>query len=353
MGTVTLKDVAESAGVSVSTVSLALRDDSRIAAETRAVVSRTAERLSYSPRSRGRPTRGVDEPQATRRSNRIALLVPGMPRALINAPVYMDMLHGVEAAVAEQGKTLVLRHLLPDAPIPVSLFPQKVDGVVLFGLFADDEDLRDQLMRMPCVQTMGIPLHEAAWDHVTYDNSIIGELAASYLLERGHRTMAMLAPEASTSGRPRLDVTEGRHAGFRRVLESAGCTLHLLWDQPLLRLTPTHQEVVRETLDRIIEQLLSLKPRPTGIFCSCDQLTAALHPLLLARGVVPGRDLDIVSCNNEVILLQNLHPRPATVDIHAHAVGKRTVEQLLWRIEQPNAPRSVITLEPTLVTCSE
>jgi len=242
----------------------------------------------------------------------------------------------------------VLRHLLPDAPSPAALFTQKVDGAVLFGA-TKDREIRKQLSHLPCVQTMGVVQRRLPWDHVTYDNETIGELAAKYLLDRGHRHLAMLATDGSAEARPGSDLKAGRCGSFRSHVEAAGRTLLLTWDEPLLRVTPTHQEPVRDTLERIIDQLLAARPRPTGLFCPSDLLTAGIYPLLLARGIAPGSDLEIVSCNNEVLLLQNLHPRPATVDIHANEVGRRAVEQLLWRLDHPKEPRSTITLAPELV----
>jgi DNA-binding LacI/PurR family transcriptional regulator len=72
----------------------------------------------------------------------IALVIPGYSRAVLNAPVYMDVLHGVEASLAEAGKTMVLRHLLPEALASAELLPQKVDGVVMFGSSRDEHLIR-------------------------------------------------------------------------------------------------------------------------------------------------------------------------------------------------------------------
>ena len=97
---------------------------------------------------------------------------------------------------------------------------------------------------------------------------------------------------------------------------------------------------------------LPRQPRPTGIFFPADMLTSVAYPLLYERGIVPGRDLDVVSCNNEEILLNNLHPKPAVIDIHAAAVGYRAVEQLLWRIEHPLEPKMKSLIDPELIAHS-
>ena len=63
-----------------------------------------------------------------------------------------------------------------------------------------------------------------------------------------------------------------------------------------------------------------------------------------------GRDVSVVSCNNEHSLLANLHPSLTTIDVHAEAIGRRAVDQLLWRIRHPEETLACqVLVEPTLV----
>jgi DNA-binding LacI/PurR family transcriptional regulator len=48
------------------------------------------------------------------------------------------------------------------------------------------------------------------------------------------------------------------------------------------------------------------------------------------------------------VFLDCLHPRPASVDIHAEAIGRRAVDQLYWRLDHPREPRQIVQLEPEL-----
>jgi DNA-binding LacI/PurR family transcriptional regulator len=65
---------------------------------------------------------------------------------------------------------------------------------------------------------------------------------------------------------------------------------------------------------------------------------------------MPGRDIDVISCNNEMSYLVGLDPRPATIDIGAETIGRRSVEQLLRRIKHPEELRQVqIAVTPMLV----
>lgn len=105
-----------------------------------------------------------------------------------------------------------------------------------------------------------------------------------------------------------------------------------------------------QRVQTLLDQCLPPHPNPpTALFLSGDVLAPAVCGDLQRRGIHLGREMDVVSCNNEQMLLSHLYPRPATLDIHAERIGQKAVEQLLWRIENPGAPRATTALEPTLV----
>ena len=64
----------------------------------------------------------------------------------------------------------------------------------------------------------------------------------------------------------------------------------------------------------------------------------------------PGKT-EIISCNNERPYLVGLSPKPAVIDIRVESIGRRGVEQLLWRLQHLEVPERVIaTIEPFIVT---
>jgi DNA-binding LacI/PurR family transcriptional regulator len=97
------------------------------------------------------------------------------------------------------------------------------------------------------------------------------------------------------------------------------------------------------------EDIVAACARLDCFFCHMDELAVALYSGLYRNGIHPGRDVEIVSCNNERPLIQGLEPAPAEIDIHAEMVGRRAVEQLLWRLENLTASYARIELEPELV----
>src|SRR6266568_4897083 len=97
----TLRDVARVAGVSVSTASMALRDNPRTALTTRQTVAAAAARLDYVPDSMGRGLRA-------RRSGSLALVIPHSGEHLSSHPYYLALLHGILERCVTADMTLML-----------------------------------------------------------------------------------------------------------------------------------------------------------------------------------------------------------------------------------------------------
>jgi LacI family transcriptional regulator len=337
-----IRAVAELAGVAPSTVSLSINRPEQVADETREAVLRAMDTLEYQPRARGRPRKTGEPRTAANRTNRVALLAVGETSVVLQAPIYMNVVRGVESALSKMNTTLVMRRV--SVPLTVPLLASRVDGIIFVGE-PDDPQLRAEITKLPCVQVMSLIREDATWDHVSFDNSRVGKIAAEYLLNRGHRNCAY-AGEFSKQG----SVGRERRTMFQRFAEQGGASVKTFLRESLYIKGDGAQRVNRPLLASLLDEMLRQRPRPTALFVEADLLTSVLYSLLYERGLVPGKDLEIVSCNNENLLLQGLHPRPATIDTHAEDIGRRAVEILAKRIENPTAPRVSLTLEPELVT---
>lgn len=337
----TIRAVAELAGVAPSTVSLVLNRPGSVAPETKQAVLHAIRKLNYVPSQPGRPRKRPNDPPASKRTNRIALLACGMSDAVMQSPVYMEVLYGVEERLREQRMTMVLRRVMDAEFSNASLLSTRVDGILLFGRFERGVFV-ERLKNIPCVRMMGLIKEDGGWDHVSYNNARVGQLAAEYLIERGHKHCAVI-------GETSLGCGPERQRTFQSVIASAGGTVQLLTSESFYIKTGTLQTIDRQALSSLVDRMLKASPRVTAAFVEADLITAALYPLLFERRVRPGTDVQVVSANNELLLLNSLFPRPATVNIHAENVGRCAVDQLLWRILHPNQPRVTLALEPEIV----
>ena len=98
-----------------------------------------------------------------------------------------------------------------------------------------------------------------------------------------------------------------------------------------------------------MDALIASNPRPTAVFVPGDSVAVMVYRALYVRGLTVGRDLSVISCNNETPLLAGLYPQLTTIDIHAEAIGRRTVDQLAWRMTHRGQPANDVALEPSIV----
>ena len=82
----------------------------------------------------------------------------------------------------------------------------------------------------------------------------------------------------------------------------------------------------------LFRSLLAEQPRSTAIFCPADSIAVMVYRALAARGIRPGVDIAVVSCNYERSLIAGLGPSLATFDIHPRQIGQLAVRQLTRRI---------------------
>jgi DNA-binding LacI/PurR family transcriptional regulator len=108
--------------------------------------------------------------------------------------------------------------------------------------------------------------------------------------------------------------------------------------------------IMQSALPELIEAFAKLSPRPDGLFIDRDSTAVRVYPLLQKFGIQPGRDLTVISCDNDEMALSALSPRPATIDLASEELGCRIVRRLLLRIENLDEPPIMIQTMPQLIT---
>ena len=334
---VTVAAVAEAAGVSAATVSRVLRRRENVDPHLVKIVNDTVTSLGYAHRQRRRRTN--QELESTRSGN-IALLVSGSDGSRYTLPMMPNLLHGVEREVARRGLNLILASSEGDVPSGV-LASGQTDGVLVMGpVPPHPSPLRDQLRELPCVLTFrDYSPADSEFDRVIYDNGRVADVAFDYLRRRDHKVMAFI------SANPDHEAFTARGEHFLRSAERAGVKAY--------GLIPKRLELVTdiEFVEKQVAKLLSLNPRPTGLFVASDRHLPTLYYVLTRHGVTPMKDVDIVSVDGDAEIIRDLIPRPASIDINLSLVGAQAVNQLLWRLDNPEMTHRFTTIiEPVLKT---
>lgn len=320
---ITAAEVARQAGVSQPTVSLILTRNpkARVAPETRERVLRIATEIGY------RPNR-LAQALVARRSFAIGVIVPGFDN-----PFYARVLSGAEKVAAEAGYAVllcemgaldVLQHLN-------ALRDRQIDGVILAGIAANTlpatalDDLNVVLINQPSTR----------FASVGGDSLKAGLMAAAHLLGLGHRRLAFIGPANS------IPAFRFRERGFVQALRAAGVSMP---GEFMVRVDASIEGGLAG-----MRRLLTLRERPTAVFCVNDLVALGAHKACGAAGVQLPRHLSILGCD-DIEMTTLVTPELSTIGLPQRELGARAVRLLLRQLEEgPRETPPAQVLPPRLV----
>lgn len=272
---VTLRDVAERAGVSVRTVSNVVNRFPYVAEETRARVQAALDELGYRPNLAARNLRRG-------RSGMIALILPEL-----DVPYFTELTQLVIEVAGQHGYTVIIDQTDgdPERERQVVLTSQRAmlfDGVIFSPLGMDETDLRTRTDRTPIV-LLGERIAGAGHDYVSIDNVAAARAATEHLLALGRRRIAAIGDQPWETGR----TAQYRTHGYRDALEAAGQR----YDPALVVRTPRFH---RADGAAAMDQMLDWADPPDAVFCYSDLLALGAMRAALRRGVRVPDDVAIV-----------------------------------------------------------
>jgi DNA-binding LacI/PurR family transcriptional regulator len=339
--------VAKRAGVSIATVSRVINDFQNVRAETAQQVRAAMLEIGYTP------TRSKRSPRSTLRrlnppcfrTGRLAILTLGGFQHWLGLPVMASVVAGITRAA--QG--LEVRPVLDEMPDPALLSPvirrREVDGAIVFVATEEGLSKLNQLRQhLPVVWVMGGDDGAVDVDHVSPDNLRIGHLAYEYLAAKGCDRLAFITDSAG------WHIMRTRASAFANAALHEGRIVTSFVVGGGRSLEPYGRRVrSADTLEKLIDRFVELKPLPTGLFVPTDLLATKVYPMLTERGIRPQHDVQIVSCDNEVERLATLNPRPPSIDIGGEEIGRCAVRQLFQRLQRPDAAATRVQVAPSLV----
>ena len=335
-------EIAQLAGVSHTTVSRVINNEGSVSPETAGKIRAIMKEMGYVPKppaQRRGPRRARD---TSFRTGNIAFLTSSESLKIVsNSPIMSNVLHGIEDALASNGMSMVQGAVGAKRPLPPIVAKGGVDGVIVWPHLDDvSSDAIEILRGYKVVYVMSGARERLSADRVCVNHGKVGRLAANHLASKGHQTIAYVTPSSLMS---RINLCD-RWVGFSALAKEHGLSARqCVIEQShfdLLEIDRDRDLLIQKTLKEFLVQ----DERPTGMFVTCDALTAKIYPILKDLGIRIGRDLEIISCNNETSLLAGLEPRPVSISIQPETIGKKAVEQLRWRILHPDEENQ-ITIE--------
>jgi len=325
---VTLRTVAEAAGVHISTVSRTLKrhqQGASLTPEQEALV-RLADDLGYTPNPNAASLK-------TGRSSAFGVLVPHLTDIVLSAAY-----DAIEATANTAGYETFVANTRDDPTAQRArlelLAGRQVDGLIIGDARLDDPDLADHLARRGLNAVLVNRRHPGLLS-VTCDDYGGGALAARHLLSLGHRQIGVISgPPWSSTGFDRL-------SGFRDELREAGV------DLPDRRTFLPGFDAAhgRDGMER----LLRSDPEVTAVFVANDMAAIAALGVLARHGIRAGHDIAVVGYN-DIDIAAALTVPLTTISSPFTDMGKRACETLL---AQSNGLPVSSTVLPTRLVVRE
>lgn len=333
--TKTLQCISQRAGVSAATVSRVMNGRPGVSPSIVEKVRLAMQELNVFPASRGRGA-------AKLKHRAIGLCIVRRDALMRFSNEFIGSLFGVQSALAEQSIGMLFGEM-SDTSVAPFLEQGGVDGLILAGQQLDAE----ALARLPDLPRVWLTSHyEPGHPSALQGNEIIGQMAATYLLDRGCRRLAI------------LDVVEGSPAHAVRADYFALTAQHRGVKAIQLRRSPSVTDrrsgggwaEVSELVKAQVGSLVSQSSRPDGLFLTVEPIVGLVYCELMSHGIQPGRDLEVIVCGHNVPVVAALRPAPAVIDLGGEAIGRAAVEQLLLRIFHPDsAGRLEVAVRPKLI----
>lgn len=305
---VTLKDVAERAGVSPSAVSRTFTEGASVSAKTREKVERAAQELGYAPNA-------LASSLTTGRTKLIGLIANNF-----HNPAILEVFDLFTAGLQARGLRPLLVNLSgatdPEASLRM-LRQYSVDGVIVASSTLPPSFARAFGMAgLPVVHAFGRGGPAPAVHVVGIDNVACGRMAAEALLSRGYRHVGFLGgPEAATS-------TQDRGRGFLSALAA----------HPAIRVSSAFAEGYTYDAGRAVMARLLAEGPAEAYFCGDDLLAVGAMDAIRAAGLDVPADIGLIGLNDMEMS-------------RWHSVGLTTIRQPVAEIIEAAIDLVVATIE--------
>jgi LacI family transcriptional regulator len=336
-----ITEIAHKARVSPATVSRAINQPQLVASESLARIRAVMQQHNYVPAPLNR-RRGPKSRQPEQR--RIGVWFVG---ARMNNPThnwFQDQLLQVQST--DPRYRVDLRVLFSSSPneLPRNLANENLDGVIVQGMEPSPECLA-KLRELPHVWFMTRRSPHYPGDYVEPNNAENGRMAADYLKERGHKSVAVISTD------PDYSAIAYRNNAFVDRAKELGLSVHTILGQSnpgvsYLEISPLHGES-----DGLVRRLLECTPKATGLYIPVDHFCGAFFRALREAGKKPGKDFEAILGNYNPVIYHNLDHSPAAIDVNLPLLVRKVVDHLVWRIENPDITGRIgITVSPRLLT---
>lgn len=324
---ITLKQLANILGVSVSTASKALNDSYEISEGTKEKVRQAALKYNYYPNL-------LAQGLKTNRTNTLGVVIPDM-----RAPFFFRVLRGIEKRATELGYNILTcfsnESYNKERSILEMLSQGKVDAIIM-SLSEETQKLQktdhiDQLI----YNGVPVTLFDRVDDHFDCDKIVVDDFDASYratrkLILSGARNIVLLSSIGATS------TGKERYKGYAKALSEKENIEELV-------LAIEHHKEIDDKLNHLLDE------HPVDAILATNELTGvtALNSVT-QRGLKVPQDISIIGFTNG-LLAMNSNPPLTTISQHGKEMGRIVTEKTVERLKNEKKGHSTTVIKTTLI----
>lgn len=323
---ITLQDIAEQAGISVSTVSRALSGHKAISEDTRQLVRDLAEQNKYQPARKPKLARADD-------SRSITLVMPLLPSEtnVLAESFSLNLLAGIGTAMREKELKFSIAYQVPrdNDSLAAFLDSNPVGGFIFLSQTQFHDALNRYARQGRAFSVWGAQMEDQDYCSIGTDNVSGGHRATSHLLRLGRRRIVYLGACNSRE-------IDQRIAGYRSALEAHGVPV----DPQMIAECGLTYDAAFEAID----DLLDSGTQFDGVVAASDTLAFGAIRALHRRGVQVPRDVSVVGYD-DLEQARYAHPALTTIRQDVLKAGRLLVSKVLRQLSGFAAPSERVRTE--------
>lgn len=306
---VTIKDVAEKANVSISTVSYALNGVDKVSSKTRDRILKIAEELQYKKN-------GFASDLKRKRTNTIALILDDL-----SGPFYSELVKGVQDVVIDHGYDLVACNSIQGQQSTAFkyLSEQRADGCIIFAHNITEQMI--QSTKNSPIILLDRKIQDQMVTSILVDNYEGGFKATEYLINKGHRKIAYVSgPQSSVDN-------QMRYKGYKDALQKHDIEEQTKWN--------VSGEFTKTGGTKATKLLMAQGELPTAIFFANDEMAIGGMSVIKGLDLQIPEDISVIGFD-DILEAKYVQPNLTTIRQPKYEMGSLAAHLMFRRINGEN-----------------
>ena len=326
---VSIKDVAKKAGVSISTVSKALNDKSSVSSSTIERIKQTAEDMGYVPNSRARVF-------ATKETKQIVFVADIPKDTAFYNPHIFEIIMGLQHSVSKSGYSLIVESVEKKEALEYisSLYKKNMADALVVHASIITKRLESLIVKSNLPHLIiGQPDYQSTLSWIDTDNTLSGAIAIRHLLKKDYYPVAFVGGKADDM------ISLHRFEGAERELKQNNLSFE---EQYVLSTSSTIVSGMNAA-----KKILKMEKPPRSVLCANSVIAFGMMQELRNQKIKVPKDVAVMTFDRYPFS-DFTEPRVTSVDMNMYEIGEEAGSILIKNLSHPNLRIQTFTSEPCI-----